>query len=115
MDTPVKQQRHHPDAYPSIWQTVERIPSGKVASYGSVAALSGFPRQARLAGYALHTLPPGTDIPWHRVINAQGKISLPGPTGRLQKQLLEAEGVVFRNGKVDMRKYGWQHVDFARR
>jgi methylated-DNA-protein-cysteine methyltransferase-like protein len=112
----VKHRRKHTDPYPSIFKTVERIPAGKVASYGSVAALSGFPGQPRLAGYALHNLPSGTDIPWHRVINAQGKISLPGRAGRLQRQLLEAEGVVFLNGKVDMRKYGWQpQVDFGRR
>jgi methylated-DNA-protein-cysteine methyltransferase-like protein len=112
----MKQQRQPLAPYPLIWQTVERIPEGKVASYGTVAAMSGFPRQPRLAGYALHNLPPGTDIPWHRVINAQGKISLPGQRGRRQRQLLEAEGVIFRNGKVDMKKFGWRlRVDFTQR
>ncbi|MGA9120859.1 MAG: MGMT family protein [Bacteroidota bacterium] len=91
-----------------IWRTVVRIPRGKVASYGTVARLSGFPSQPRLAGYALHHLPPGTDIPWQRVINARGVISLPGGRGEEQRRLLEKEGIVFHRGRVDMTKYGWK-------
>lgn len=63
--------------YPAIWTAVCRIPRGKVSSYGQIASLAGFPGQPRLAGYALHNIPPGSDIPWHRVLNAQGKSPSP--------------------------------------
>lgn len=96
------------DSYLRIWRTVSRIPRGKVASYGTIARLSGFPRHARLAGYALHNIPPGTDIPWHRVINAGGRISLAGERGAQQKRLLTQEGLVFARGGIDMRKFGWR-------
>jgi methylated-DNA-protein-cysteine methyltransferase-like protein len=94
-------------SYLRIWQTVLRIPRGKVASYGRIAALSGFPRQGRLAGYALHNLPGGTGIPWHRVINARGRISLPGKRGEEQGRLLREEGIVFTRGIIDMKKCEW--------
>jgi methylated-DNA-protein-cysteine methyltransferase related protein len=100
--------RAEKDTYLRIWRTVERIPRGKVASYGTVATLSGFPRQARLAGYALHNLPGGTGIPWHRVINAKGKISLPGKRGEEQERLLRKEGIVFTQGIIDMLKCEWR-------
>ncbi len=95
------------DVYPRIWRTVERIPKGKVAAYGTIARLSGFPGQPRLAGYALFNLPDGIDIPWQRVINARGEISLPGKRGDEQRRLLEAEGVVFKGNRVDMKRFGW--------
>lgn len=103
-------KRHTPriDSYPRVWRTVERIPKGKVASYGTIARLSGFPDQPRLAGYALFNLPEGIDIPWQRVINARGEISLPGKRGDEQRRLLEAEGVVFKGNRVDMKRYGWK-------
>jgi len=96
------------DSYLLIWRTVTRIPRGKVASYGTVARLSGLPRRARLAGYALHHVPPGSEIPWHRVINAGGKISLPGKRGHEQEMLLAREGIVFLRGKVDMKRFQWK-------
>ena len=91
-----------------IWETVKQIPKGKVATYGDVAKLSGLPGQQRLVGYALHNLPPGSKIPWQRVINAQGRISLPRHTGgyRRQKKLLQNEGVVFSNERIDLDKFG---------
>ena len=61
----------------SIWQVVHMIPSGKVATYGQIAALAGHPQAARFAGRSLKNLPTTSKIPWHRVLNAQGKISLP--------------------------------------
>jgi methylated-DNA-protein-cysteine methyltransferase related protein len=95
--------------YQLIWETVCQIPKGKVATYGQVASEAGFPRQPRLAGYALHALPPRSGVPWQRVINAQGKISFPknSPTYRKQRRLLVSEGVVFRGEKVDLERYGW--------
>jgi methylated-DNA-protein-cysteine methyltransferase related protein len=84
------------DLYPTIFDAVRAIPAGKVATYGQVAVMAGIPGHARLVGYALHTLAEGTDVPWHRVINARGRISLHAQFGGLlQRSLLEAEGVVF--------------------
>jgi methylated-DNA-protein-cysteine methyltransferase related protein len=96
------------DTYLRIWDTVSRIPRGKVASYGVIARLSGFPRQARLAGYALHNIPPGAGIPWHRVINARGMVSLPGKRGAHQEELLRREGIVFEKGRISMERYQWR-------
>jgi methylated-DNA-protein-cysteine methyltransferase-like protein len=94
-------------SYLRIWRTVSRIPRGRVSSYGVVAKTSGFPHQPRLVGYALHNIPPGVEIPWQRVINARGMISLPGESGAQQKRLLEKEGVLFVSGKVNMKVFGW--------
>ena len=98
------------DVYASIWKSVKRIPRGKVSTYGSIARMSGIPGHARQVGYALHNLPLGADIPWHRVINSQGRISLPTHNGKYQKQqvLLEAEGIPFMNNKVSLTLYGWK-------
>jgi methylated-DNA-protein-cysteine methyltransferase-like protein len=96
------------DSYLRIWNAVQRIPRGKVASYGTIARVSGLPGQARLAGYALHNLPPGTEIPWQRVVNARGRISLPGKRGEEQERLLNKEGIKFTRGVIDMAKYGWR-------
>ena len=97
------------DTYNLIWQTAKQIPRGKVATYGQVAELSGLNGQARLVGYALHNLPENTKIPWHRVINAQGRISFPTKSAahRLQKTLIEKDGVNFFKDKIDLIKYGW--------
>ncbi len=93
----------------SIWQVVHMIPSGKVATYGQVATLAGLTQAARFAGTALKGLPAHTRIPWHRVINAQGKISLPKSSASYQeqKQRLTQEGVLIHNGKVALQQYQW--------
>jgi methylated-DNA-protein-cysteine methyltransferase-like protein len=96
------------DSYLRIWSAVERIPRGRVASYGTIARVSGLPGQARLAGYALHNLPPGAGIPWQRVVNARGRISLPGKRGAEQERLLKKEGIRFDRGVIDMVKFGWR-------
>ena len=83
-------------------------------TYGQIAALLGRPTAARAVGYALHNLPSGSNLPWQRVINAQGKISprsvrdmMHEPA--LQQLLLEAEGIVFdREGRLDLRQHLWQ-------
>ena len=86
-----------------IWKAVAEIPRGEVTSYGAVARRAGLPRRARLVGHALKVAPPALKLPWHRVLNAQGRISLPANSRayRMQKRLLEEEGVVFRHGRVD--------------
>lgn len=92
-----------------IFQVVYRIPTGKVATYGQIADLAGLPRAARLVGSTLKGLPKDSKLPWHRVINAAGRISLPARGGgRNQRERLEREGVVFLNGKIDLREYGWR-------
>ena len=86
------------------------IPAGRVCPYGEVARLAGLPGAARRVGAALTGLPSDTALPWHRVINAQGRISLPAgsPAHALQRARLEAEGVEFKvNGKVDLHRFGW--------
>ena len=94
-----------------IWQVVAAIPTGCVASYGQVATLAGLPNAARQVGRTLKHLPEQTMLPWHRVISAQGKISLPDSSRGhyIQKQRLEAEGIAFKtNGKIDLKKFGWK-------
>jgi len=87
-----------------IWKAVAEIPYGQVASYGGIARRAGLPRRARLVGHALKVAPADLGLPWHRVINAQGRISLPAGSKahRMQRRLLEEEGVVFRGGRVDL-------------
>ena len=100
--------------YRRIYAQVKKIPRGKVATYGQIAALAGVPRHARQAGYALATTPANLKIPWHRVINAQGRISLrlrhwESGSDDLQRILLEAEGVTFdAGGKVNLKRFLWQ-------
>lgn len=99
-----------------IRAVVEAIPVGRVATYGQVAALAGLPGHARQVGYALHSLPEGTEVPWHRVINARGEVSprsSPGWEG-FQRSLLEGEGVAFdRRGRVDLGRFRWEPDDGA--
>ncbi len=98
--------------WPRIYAVVARVPRGRVVTYGQVAALAGLPRQARLVGYAMHGLPDGSTLPWHRVINAQGKVSVrsfAGPSEGLQRHLLEEEGVAFADGgRVNLKRYRWK-------
>ena len=102
------------ELYELVWTAVKRIPRGRVATYGQIAALAGMPKHARQAGYALAATPENKKIPWHRVINAQGKISLrlkhwDSGSDDFQRILLEAEGVVFdSDGRVDLKRFRWQ-------
>lgn len=100
--------------YERIYAVVRQIPSGKVATYGQIAAIVGG-CTARMVGYAMAALPFGVDVPWQRVINVQGKISPrgAGDGGLQQRQLLEAEGVNFdAAGRVDFSQVGWQGPDW---
>lgn len=98
--------------YARIYAIVRQIPVGKVATYGDVAELARLRGQARLVGYALHALPPISDVPWHRVINVKGAISI--GRGRLgagveQRIRLEAEGIEFyANGRCSLHRFRWR-------
>ncbi len=96
--------------YQRIWEMVCDIPYGYVATYGQIAELAGLPRQARLVGYALSQSPKEMVIPWHRVINAQGKLSFPKDSEPYKKQvgLLSEEGVEVINQKIDLQQFRWQ-------
>ncbi len=90
---------------------VQQIPLGKVATYGSLALMSGYPRRARHVGHILRGISETTtqEIPWHRVINSSGKLSTyKVGTGDLQRVLLEAEGIVFSSsGRLNLKALGW--------
>ena len=94
----------------AVWHVVNGIPRGHVLTYGEVARLAGMSRAARRVSQAMRRAPRGMKLPWHRVINAQGKISIPqdSPGHQRQKDLLEREGVVFLNGKIDLERFGYQ-------
>lgn len=94
--------------YQRIWDVVAQIPHGRVATYGQIARLAGLGQHARLVGYALHHSP--IELGWHRVINAYGKISFPQHSNQyhLQQSKLEAEGIVFKNRRVDLDRYRWR-------
>ncbi|MBF0278757.1 MAG: MGMT family protein [SAR324 cluster bacterium] len=96
--------------YQKVYEIVRQIPHGKVASYGQIAGmLEGC--TARMVGYAMAATPEGSDIPWQRVINSQGKISprSSGDGGILQYELLKVEGIRFDQRKqIDWNKYAWK-------
>ena len=94
----------------TVWQVVQGIPRGHVLTYGEVARLAGMSRAARRVSQAMRRAPRGMTLPWHRVVNAQGKISFPADSAGFQQQknLLEEEGVVFIKGKIDLNRYGYQ-------
>ena len=92
-----------------IHDVVARIPRGRVATYGQVARIARLPGQARLVGYALHATPVGRKLPWQRVVNAQGAISLSGESAARQRRLLEREGVRFdARGRVPLASFQWR-------
>jgi len=98
------------DLYAHFYAIIQQIPVGRVATYGQIATLAGFPGYARQVGYALYATPEDVEIPWQRVINSKGQISLKGssPFGDIQRQMLEAEGIVFNeNERVSLKIYQW--------
>lgn len=101
--------------YSRYYDFVRLVPRGRVVTYGQVAAEAGLPGRARQVGYAMAACPDDADIPWHRVINARGEVSRRsgGHTfERIQRMLLEAEGVVFdTRDRVDLDRFGWNPGD----
>jgi len=98
--------------YQAIYSVVQRIPEGRVATYGQVARLAGLPGLARLVGYALSALQGQIPVPWHRVVNAQGRISCrsDGSSAGLEQRLrLESEGVCFDGqGRIPLDRFLWR-------
>lgn len=92
----------------AILNTVAQIPPGRVATYGQIAAYSGAPGAARAVGRTMRMLPKETELPWHRVLNARGEISIPHQGAITQRERLVAEGVVFLKGRVPLRGYQWK-------
>lgn len=94
--------------YRKIYRVIARVPRGRVATYGQIAMLAGLPGRARQVGYALHALPDGSPVPWHRIVNARGTSSLPGAAGDEQRRRLARERIaVDENGRIDLGRYGW--------
>ncbi len=97
-------------AFEKIYEVVRQIPYGQVATYGQVAALAGNNRWARVVGYALHANPDPDHIPCYRVVNKEGRVSdaFAFGGGNRQVELLQAEGVAFVDGHVDMERHQWE-------
>ena len=99
-------QSHGP-TYSRIYAAVRTIPRGRVSTYGRIAE-AAHAQGARQVGYALHALGDSAAVPWQRVVNARGAISLPGSAGVTQRLRLEAEGVRFNSrGVIDLKVFGW--------
>lgn len=96
--------------YPKIWRTVKLIPLGKVASYGQIADLAGLPGRARLVGKSLAFVPSNLDVPWHRVLRANGQIAFPkgSEQSQIQTGLLQQEDVAVFNNRVKLKLFQWQ-------
>ncbi len=90
----------------TLRQAVRRIPKGKVATYGQVAAFAGFPGRARQVAWALHNA--GAGLPWHRVVGAGGRILLRGHSALEQRLRLRSEGITFQGNRVHMRAHQWE-------
>ena len=105
-----KDAHQDPSLKERILQTIALIPKGKVCTYGKVAEYAGAQRRARLVGTILKQLPAGSRIPWHRVINSQGKISFPEGSDKHQEQLqrLEKEGITPLKGRINLKIHLWQ-------
>ena len=102
--------------YTAIYGQVKRIPRGCVVTYGQVAKLAGYPGRARQVGYALAATPEDLDLPWHRVVSAQGRVLPRSGSGmhRLQRALLEAEGVSFHDERIDLERFRWREGEGER-
>lgn len=106
-----------PSFFERVYRVVKQIPRGKVASYGQIAALLGHPQAARTVGWALNALTSAqaNEVPWQRVINSVGRISLSRAdlSADIQRALLEDEGVEFDEREhVDLRRFGWEGLEW---
>ena len=94
-----------------VIEIIKKIPAGKVATYGQIANLAGNNKAARQISRILHSSSDKYDLPWHRVINSQGKISMRSGDGlEMQKAMLESEGIRVIKDRIDLVKYKWEHI-----
>ena len=92
-----------------ILELIRSIPSGRVASYSQIGSLAGYPNGGRLVSRLLSSCSRKHNLPWYRVVSASGKIALPPEAGGdLQAELLQSEGILVKNHKVDLSFYGWK-------
>lgn len=110
--TPRAPVRAHSDPDPilqRIYATIDSIPRGCIATYGQIAREAHLPGRARLVGRVLRELPSGSELAWHRVINASGRISVTGESARAQRRLLAREGVCTdARGRISLARFGWR-------
>jgi methylated-DNA-protein-cysteine methyltransferase related protein len=105
--TPQRAEAAPAPAYQAIFAAVRQVPRGRVCTYGEIARMAGA-SGARQVGYALHSLGGASAVPWHRVVNARGAISLAGAAAERQRAQLLLEGVQFSaRGLIDLKKHGW--------
>jgi len=98
--------------FDAVYEAVRQIPRGRVATYGQIAHLLDNPAGSRAVGWALRALPSGNDVPWQRVVNARGEISLSERHHALQQAFLESEGVRFnQSGRISLDRYQWRPED----
>lgn len=99
----------------AVYLVMAQIPEGKVVSYGELAAMAGLGRAARWVGRLMSQLPDDTRLPWHRVIAAGGRLSLPpgSAAGHEQRQRLRGEGLTIINDRVDIRRHGWHSFEHS--
>ena len=99
----------------ALYLTLSQVPEGCVVSYGELAHLAGLGRAARWVGRTLSQLPQDTRLPWHRVLGAGGRISLPvgSASGDEQRARLRSEGVTILNNRVDIQRHGWRPVEHS--
>nr|WP_305519420.1 MGMT family protein [Pseudomonas sp. Q11] len=99
----------------TLYLTLAQVPAGKVVTYGQLAEMAGLGRAARWVGRTLSQLPNDTKLPWHRVLGAGGRISLPvgSASGDEQRARLRMEGVSVLNNRVDIQRHGWRPVEHS--
>lgn len=100
----------HDNSFQAILNVLGSVPHGSICTYGKIAELAGYPSKSRYVGYILKNLPSDSTLPWHRIINAQGRISFPLHSEKhtLQRSLLESEGIHFLHDRIKLRTFLWQ-------
>ncbi len=97
------------DFFKNVYEIVEKIPTGRVMTYGQIATILGQPRNARVVGWAMRAAPENRNLPCHRVVNIRGEMSPKNVFGgaEVQQALLESEGIFIEDGCIDLSKYLW--------
>ncbi|WP_430458898.1 MULTISPECIES: MGMT family protein [Pseudomonas] len=114
-DTPADTENGAQIRRTTLYLTLAQVPAGKVVTYGQLAEMAGLGRAARWVGRTLSQLPNDTKLPWHRVLGAGGRISLPvgSASGDEQRARLRMEGISVLNNRVDIQRHGWRPVEHS--